>query len=174
MTIDTIRPAIFATKARIAALEAAGQPAEQALRLLGAHFDRAAGNYDDAIDKLARQTAAARREGDIGFSTVTGEIFNAPGEFLLGAVFRHLGKPILADVRAALRRLGDDVPQGVADADRAESLASLRTELRALERQEEAEIIAQAILGNSIARRPDADPAVVLGIPDDVCEEFAL
>ena len=173
MTIDTIRTGIFATKARIAALEAAGQPAEQALRLLCAHFERAAGNYDDVIDKLARQTAAARREGDIGFSLATGEIFDAPGEFLLGAVFKHLGKPILADVRAALRRL-DDLPQGVADADRAEALAGLRADLRALERREEAEIMAQAIMGNFIARRPDADPAAVLGIPETVCQEFAL
>jgi hypothetical protein len=53
---------------------------------------------------------------------------------------------------------------GISQAEREKQTVALRDQLLALERQEEAVIEAATAAGQEVARRPDADPRVVLGL----------
>jgi hypothetical protein len=60
----------------------------------------------------------------------------------------------------------DTIPEGLNKDARAERLEAIAIELDALEREEEALIVASEEAGETIARRAIARPEIVLGVPD--------
>lgn len=168
--ITKLREQISAKKQAIADLDAAGLPDDGAMALWRMHVDRAAADYFKVVGHLAINTIAARQDSDINFSGATGLVFGQSDKFVIGAICRHLGKAITDDLKAEIVRIQGDYPPGVSDQKRAADRKRLARELLALERAEEAEIEADLLRGNQVERRADADPAAVLGVPDDVLE----
>lgn len=112
-----------------------------------------------AIDKLAAGHPA-------GLFTVTATVNTDHGSF---PVVIDLG-PLLTQllgtraVRKALDATLQAVPEGLPHATRAERMATLTDELDRLETDEERLIRDAELNGFTIARRADADPAIVLAV----------
>ena len=98
---------------------------------------------------------------------------HTPAHALVAKVSADLG-PLLvsllgpASIEAALLRDIESIPEGLAPAEKAARLAEIEAELDRLEREEEALIEASAESGEPIPRRADANPAIVLGMPEEV------
>ena len=172
--ITKLRDEIVALQTKLAAVESAGAPAVHTQKLLATQMDDLAIKYRTAISRLAVACIGARDDGDIRLRSHFDMTYGNPGEFLAGALVAHLGDKILEDVAAEMEFISPVYPAALADGDRDAELVRLRRELRSLGRQEEALIEAEELAGNFVERRPDADPVVVLGIPDQFCEEFGL
>lgn len=172
--IIKLREQISAKKQALADLDAAGLPADDALGLLQARVDRAVADYYKAVARLATSTIAARHDADVDFSGALGTVFGQPENFIIGAIFRHLGTKVVEDVWAEIARIQGEHPPGINDQKLAAERKRLVRELLSLERQEEAEIEAELLLGNQVERRSDADPRAVLAIPDDVLAAAGL
>lgn len=172
--ISKLREQISAKKQAISDLEGAGLPDVAAMALLQVNVDRAVGDYRKVVGRLATNTLVARREPDVDFATAAGLVFGGADRFLLGAIFRHLGKAIIDDVKAEIARIQGDYPPGVSDQKRATDRKRLERELLSLERLEEAEIDAELLRGIQVERRADANPGAILAIPDDALAAAGL
>ena len=172
--IEKIRGEIAEKQLELTNAENAGAPNEVVSGLLSDNVAGLLEPYDRAIGSLARAAVGARDAGDLSLARAFGLTFGNADGFLAGAIVRHLGSEIIADIRDEMARIADDYPQPLADGERQARLAKLKADIRALERQEEAVIEAEEMAGNHIDRRPDADPVAVLGIPDAVALEFGL
>ncbi len=172
--IEKIRGEIAAKQLELTDAENAGAPYEVVSGLLSDEVAGLLEPYFRATSGVAREAVGARDAGDLSLARAFGLTFGNADGILAGAIVRHLGSEIIADIRAEMARIADDYPQPLADGDRQVRLAKLKAEIRALGRQEEAVIEAEEMAGNHIDRRPDADPVAVLGIPDGVARELGL
>lgn len=172
--ITKLRDEIAALQTKLVAVESAGAPAAHTQKLLAAQMDDLAIKYRTAISRLAVACIGARNDGDIRLRSHFDMTYGNPGEFLVGALVALHGDQIMQDVTAEMEFISPVYPAALADLERDVELVRLRRELRSLGRQEEALIEAEEQAGNFVERRPDADPVVVLGVPDSFCEEFGL
>ncbi len=173
--IEKIRGEIAAKQLELTDAENAGAPYDEVVsELLAQHAAGLLEPYFRATNGVARAAVGARDAGDLSLARAFGLTFGNADGFLAGAIVRHLGSEIIADIRDEMARIADCFPPPLADGERQARLAKLKAEIRALGRREEAEIEAEEMAGNHIDRRPDADPVCVLGIPDAVALEFGL
>lgn len=170
-----IRAAISAKSEDLAAVEQAGAPADAIAAGLQASLDMLCERYDLAVESLASECLTEQQPGALSVRRAFGLNHSTVAiEFLVAALLRHCGPAIHQDLQAAIERQAPGLPKPLSTEQRARNAAKLRAELRALQREEEAEILAELVRGNEIERRADADPAAILGIPDAVLEEFGL
>jgi hypothetical protein len=110
-----------------------------------------------AIDKLAAGHPA-------GLFVVTATVNTDQGSYPVRIDLGPLLTQLLGTkaVRKSLDAMLQAVPEGLPHATRAERMDALNDELDLLETQEEHLIREAELTGLTIARRPDADPAIVL------------
>lgn len=75
-----------------------------------------------------------------------------------------LAEAAIAGAGALIERRLKETPAGLPAAERAARVAELESKILRLEREEEAAIRDAEVAGVVIERRPDADPAAVLGL----------
>lgn len=173
--LSEIRTAISAKSEDLAAVEQAGAPADAIAAGLQSSLEMLCERYDLAIDNLAKECLTEQQPGTLSVRRAFGlNLETVAIDFLAAALLRHCGPAIRQDLQAAIERQAPGLPKPLSAVQRARNGAKLRAELRALQREEEAEILAELVRGNEIERRADADPAAILGIPDAVLEEFGL
>lgn len=172
-TIPVIRASIAELQADLARIEAAGRPVADTLPALAAQLEDLAECYRKGIASAAAATIAAHNDGDARIYHAFNLGFAAP-EFTVSAIAALLGEKILADIEAEISLQAPGSPAALSDDERNAALASLRRRLRALERDEEALIVAERAVGNFVTRRTEADAAAILGIPDGILEEIGL
>jgi hypothetical protein len=171
-------PKLAALRGQIARLQsdihqvaAAGRPVAVTLPHVAEQLDHLAEPYRKGIARAAVEVLAAR--GSVSLHSAFNLSYAAP-EFAVGAIAALLRDRILADLEKEIESIADRMPPSMTDEQQRAEGRRLRNELRALEREEEALIVAEEARGNHIERRPDADPAAVLGIPDGILEELGL
>lgn len=170
-----IRAAIAAKSSDLADVEQAGAPADAIATSLQDNLDVLCESYDRAIENLASECLTQQQPVALSVRRALGlNLGEVTIEFLVAGLLRHCGPAILQDLRAAIERQAPGLPKPLSAEQRARNAAKLRADLRAMQREEEAEILAELDRGNEIERRADADPAAVLGIPDAVLAEFGL
>lgn len=169
--LSSLRAQIAEKQAELDQVELAGRPPAETMPNVGEMLAFLAEPYWRGIGHAAREVIAAR--GDVSLHSAFNLTFAAT-DFAVGAVASLLRERIIGDIDAEVKRQVDSMPKALTDDAQRLELIRLRSELRMLEREEEARIAAEAAAGNHIERRPDADPAAVLGIPDGVCAEFGL
>lgn len=172
-TIPAIRADIAKLKSELGRIEAAGRPVAETLPGLAAQIAALAEPYRKGICRAAAAVLAARTDADTSLYRAFCLEFGQP-EFAVGAVAALLGERIVANIEAEITMQAPACPAALSDDERRAALASLRRRLRSLERDEESMILADRAIGNHVTRRPDADPAAVLGIPDGILEEIGL
>ncbi len=170
--ITALRVQIARLQAEIDHVATAGRPVAATLPDIVERLALLAEPYRKGIARAAREVIAAR-DGDVSLAAAFNLTF-AREEFAIGAIVALLGERIVGDLEAEIESQVDQMPPAMTDAEHRTELQRLRNELRTLERDEEALIVAEEARGNRIDRRPDADPAAVLGIPDGILEELGL
>ena len=153
-TIETVRADIAALQAERDALETAPLSHDAVRAAMLSAFDRAGSEYAAGIPRML---AYPDRAGGIKLHAPLRQSPASAAE-LTGLLAVVLGSDALA---AALDRFVLALPDGPAAAERSARLAAIAEELDGLEHVEEDLIEAS---GETIARRGDADPRIVLRV----------
>lgn len=153
--VAAIRTEISNTAASIAAIERVNANRVEARAKADAYVARSVAQGQE----LARLASRLAVKGDIA------EAFRLPTRFDrvdLGPILAlALGQKAFEKIIAA--SLAEFAPDGPDAAERARSIAELKQQLHALEVEEENLCTASEATRYPVLRRPDADPAVVLG-----------
>lgn len=168
-TLADLRCLIAEIKQDIQEVDNAGLPAKDC----EAALLQCLGKATTAFDALKRRAAECLAAGELPtLQYLTGHPVgpNAPAQLALGAAVASYGADrILAEARQAAAKMAGTDGLRLTFADRQEKLHSLRCQLYKCELDEEA-----LIMATGEARRLDANPAAILGIPLAFADEAGL
>jgi len=161
--LENVRQKLAELQAERAKVEGAGLHREALLQRLDSLVDYLAEQGRTVLAHALAQAAADRPFNPFrlaGNGAVTGRTAQVSTD--AGPLLVALLGP--AAVKQALSAACETIPPGLSPKERAAALAALQAELDRLESEEEALVVGMEARGQSVLRRADARPEIVLGV----------